>query len=81
MTTAPRKLPSSASFFSAAVIFARRCDDMPTSSGLASGSGVDVCATASAANDNAAANHAAAKGVNQRPANTPQIWGSAYQTK
>src|SRR3954471_19259086 len=39
MTTAPRKLPSSTSFFSDWLIFASFCEDMPTSSGLASGSG------------------------------------------
>src|SRR5712691_4466578 len=56
MTTAPRKLPSATSFFSAALIFASRCDDMPTVSGFAAGSG--GCGAASAANERISASHA-----------------------
>src|SRR5262245_12293718 len=46
MTTAPRKLPSATSFLSAALIFASRCEDMPTLSGVAAVSGGAVCASA-----------------------------------
>src|SRR5919197_968638 len=61
ITTAPRKLPSSTSFLSAAPIFASRELDMPTDSGFATGSGgLDA---ASAANETRSASETIAPRV------------------
>src|ERR1041384_3806864 len=78
ITTAPRKLPSATSFFSAAPTLASRCEDMPTVSGCAVGSGGVVAARA--ANETTSASQtSAARAVHVLfMAGSPPGGGDAY---